>query len=195
MHTRRLASLFIGAWLAASILMDFVVISNFRQVDEFLTAPSPLAVQQIHSMGGKTEARIFLRHEVGELNRYLFEQWEYAQIVLGVALLGVFLFGHGDTSKAGLVLTICMLVVVLIDRTILTPQITTLGRLLDYPNTPGADKSLFWTLHGTYSGLELLKLAFGLGVAGILLANFTDRKRFVKEHEKLSRTQVGLNRG
>ncbi len=187
MHSRRLASLLIGAWLGASVFMDFTAIENFRSVDHFLNAPSAVTADQIRVMGGKTEARIFLRHQAGELNRYLFEQWEYTEIALGLAVLMTFVFGRGEVAKAALALTALMLIVVAAGRFFLTPEITRLGRLLDYPNTPGANTGLFWRLHGVYSGLELLKLALGLGVAGSLILQRTDRKKFVREHEKLSR--------
>jgi hypothetical protein len=58
MHFRRLASFLIGAWLAASVLMDFCVIQNFREVDRFLEGGDPVSV---HALGGRTEARVFLR--------------------------------------------------------------------------------------------------------------------------------------
>jgi hypothetical protein len=187
MHSRRFVTFLFGAWIAASLLMDFAVIQNFRSVDRFLSAPDPLAAQQMQTMGGKTEARTFLRHEVGELNRFLFEQWERVQLVLGVALLLAIVFGHGDAPRTALFMTLAMLVVVLLDRFWLTPEITRLGRLLDYPNTPGADSGAFWRLHGIYSGLELLKLALGLIGAATLLVRHTDRNKFVREHEKTMR--------
>ena len=188
MHSRRFAALLIGAWLAVSAFMDFVAIQNFRSVDRFLDEPSALAAEQIHSMGGKSEARIFLRHHIGEINRYLFEQWEYAQIVLGIVLLMVLIFGHGEASKAALSLTVLMLGIVAIGRFFLTPEITRLGRLLDYPNTPGANPALFWKMHGAYSGLELLKLALGIGVVGSLLIKTTDRKKFAREQARIARS-------
>ncbi len=191
MHSRRLASLLIGAWLAASIFMDFAAIHNFRSVDRFLAAPGPLAAEKIRDVGGRAEARTFLRAQAAEVNRYLFEQWEYAQLALGVLLLMVFVFGHGDAPRIAMLLTVLMLCIVGVDRFVLTGQITRLGRLLDYPNTPGADPALFWRLHGIYSGLELLKLALGASVAGLLLIRHKDRSRFVREHAKIAKSRSG----
>ena len=191
MHFRRLASLLIGAWLAASIFMDFTAIQNFRSVDRFLNAPGPLAAEQIKSIGGKVPARVFLRSEAAEVNRYFFEQWEYSQLAVGVVLLMVFIFGHGDVPRAALLLAFLMLCIVAADRFLLTGEITRLGRLLDYPNTPGANEAAFWRLHGIYSGLELSKLALGLGVAGLLIIRHKDRTRFVREHAKLTSQRTG----
>jgi len=179
MHYRRLASFLLGAWLAASVLLDFCVIQNFRAVDRFLDAPGPGAAQQVQTMGGKTEARNFLRRETAELNAFLFEQWEIAQLVLGIAILGVFIFGGGEVPRVAFSLAILMLGIVSVARFYLTPEITRLGRLpID---------AHFWMLHGISSGLELFKLALGLIAAGTLLVRHNDRKRFVREHEKTTR--------
>lgn len=184
MHSRRLASLLMGAWLAASIFMDFAAIQNFRGIDRFLGAPSAWAADQIRTMGGKAAARTLLRHEAGEVNRFLFEQWEYVQLALGIAVLAVLIFGRGDVPRAALFLTAFMLLIAAVDRVFLTPEITRLGRLLDYPNMPGADQRGFWRWHAAYSGAELLKLGFGFVAAGTVLIRRTDRKRFVRQHEK-----------
>jgi hypothetical protein len=80
-----------------------------------------------------------------------------------------------------------MLVVVILDRFLLTPEITRLGRLLDYPDMPGADAGLFWKYHGIYSALELLKLAMGVAGVVTLLVRHTDRQKFVREHVNLTR--------
>jgi hypothetical protein len=187
MHSRRFTTFLFGAFIVAGILMDFAVIQNFRSVDRFLVAPDPIAAAQIKAMGGKGEARTFLRHEVGELNRFLFEQWERAELVLGVLLVLAIIFGHGDAPRIALFMTLGMLLVVVLDRFWLTPEITRLGRLLDYPDVPGADPALFWRYHGIYSGLELAKLAMGLIGVITLLVRHTDRHKFVREHQKISR--------
>jgi hypothetical protein len=187
MHSRRLATFLLGAWIGASLLMDFAAVQNFRAVDRFLGAPDPIAAEQMKAMGGKADARAFLRHEVGDLNRFLFEQWERVQLVLGLCLLAAIVFGHGDAPRVALFITVAMLVVVLLDRFWLTPEIARLGPLLDYPETPGADPGFFWRLHGIYSGLELLKLALGLLGAATLLIRHTDRKKFVRDHERTMR--------
>ena len=191
MHSRRLASLLIGAWLAASIFMDFAAIQNFRSVDRFLGAPGPFAAERIKSLGGRSEARVFLRAEVAEVNRFFFEQWEYSELALGTLLLMVLIFGHGDAPRLAMLLAVLMLCIVAADRFFLTGEITRLGRMLDYPNTPGSDANAFWRLHGIYSGMELLKLALGLGVAGTLVIRHTDRTRFAREHTRSSSQRTG----
>jgi len=58
----------------------------------------------------------------------------------------------------------------------LTPEITRLGRAIDFvpPGTSSADRTRFWTLHGAYSGSELVKLGLGL-VLEVLLVRRRNR--------------------
>jgi hypothetical protein len=189
MHFRRLATFLIGAWLAASVLLDFCAIQNFHQVDRFLESVDAAAAQQIHTLGGRAEARVFLRREVGELNGFLFEQWEIGQLVLGLLVLGVFIFGSGEVPRIALFLVMLMLAIVALDRFYLTPEITRLGRLAI------SDQTLFWRLHSISSGLELAKLAAGVVAAASLLIRYKDRKRFVREHEKITRVPAPAAQG
>jgi len=149
--------------------MDMVATQNFRSVDRLLAAPSPQLAERIQTMGGHDAARMLLRHQVAEQNRWYFETWEQIQIVLGVALVLV-LFGAGR-DRWMLVLTILMVGIVLIMHFFLTPEITRLGRAIDFvpPGTSSADRTRFWTLHGAYSGSELMKLGLGIVLAALLI--------------------------
>ena len=170
MHFRRLASLLVGAWLAGCALMDLVATENFRSVDRLLSAPSAQAAEHIRAIGGHDPARAFLRYQVSEQNRWYFENWERIQIVLGVLLLLVLLFGSVP-DRFALWLTVLMLVAVLAMHFFLTPEITRLGRSIDFTprGTPSAERTRFWTFHGAYSATELVKLGLGVALAARLL--------------------------
>jgi hypothetical protein len=68
-----------------------------------------------------------------------------------------------------LALWIVLAVVVLL-LVYLTPAIVTLGRELDFvprdPPPPGMSR--FWVLHAAYTSMEMLKLAAGLLVCGLI---------------------------
>lgn len=170
MHFPRFAALLAGAWLAGCLFMDMVATQNFRSVDRLLAAPSPQLAERIQSMGGHDAARMLLRHQVAEQNRWYFETWEKMQIVLGVTLLLVLWFGAGR-DRWMLVVTLLMLGIVIMMHFFLTPEITRLGRAIDFvpPGIPSADRARFWTLHGAYSGSELMKLGLGIALAVLLL--------------------------
>lgn len=184
MNFRRLATFVLGIWLGASTFMDFVAVQNFRSVDRLLGDNVDLrATDQIHKLGGREDARVFLRHFVGEQNRWFFVQWESIQIGLGLALALVILYGT-SSNKLSLGICIAMLLIVLIDRLILTPEISRLGRSLDFLpySSASPDHGKFFALHGVYSGLELLKLALGLILtAKLLIRRKRDTKHFARK--------------
>ena len=182
MHFRRLAALLLGAWLGGSVFMDMVATQNFRSVDRLLAAPPAQVAERIQALGGHDAARVFLRYQVSEQNRWYFESWERAQIVLGAALFLVLVFG-AVPNRLTLLLVLLMLAMVLVMRFFLTPEIIRLGRAADF--APAADRTRFWTFHGMYSAGELIKLGLGivLGVRLLLRAKRTQPAATQEVHE------------
>jgi hypothetical protein len=169
MHFRRFAAFLAGAWLAGCLFMDMVATQNFRSVDRLLAAPSPQLSERIQAMGGHDAARMLLRHQVAEQNRWYFQTWEQVQIALAIILVLV-LFAAGR-NRWMLTVTCIMLGSVLVMHFFLTPEITRLGRVIDFvpPDAASSDRARFWTLHGTYSGMELIKLGLGLLLAVLII--------------------------
>jgi len=166
MRFHRLAALLLGAWLGGSVFMDMVATQNFRSVDRLLAAPPMKVAERIRALGGHDAARVFLRYQVSEQNRWYFVVWERVQIALGAALFLVLAFG-ASPKRLMLVLTLLVLAMVLLMHFFLTPEITRLGRADDF--APAADRTQFWTLHGMYSAGELIKLGLGIVLAVRLL--------------------------
>jgi hypothetical protein len=176
--------LLIGAWLAGSLFMDVTAIVNFRSVDRFLADPGIPSAQLIYG-GGHDNTRVLLRRAAGEANGWLFEQWEWIQLVTGLVLLLVFLFGDRP-PKIPMALCLLMIAVVLVERFALTPNILRLGRIIDFlpadPKLP--DRMTFGAYHGTYSILDVVKIMFGFAVAGILIVRRKpDPQMFAREAE------------
>jgi hypothetical protein len=163
MNAQRFAPFLIGAWLAASLFMVMVATQNFRAVDRLLAAPGAEASQRIESLGGKDAARMFLRYHSSELNRLYFATWEWAQIALGLALV-VTLWRGGTPER---LLCLAMLGIVLTGRWLLTPEITLVGRSIDWisPAASSPQRDYFWKLHNIYSFLEVTKQLLGLTLA------------------------------
>jgi hypothetical protein len=166
MHFRRLAALLLGAWLGGSVFMDMVATQNFRSVDRLLAAPPAQVAERIQALGGHDAARVFLRYQVSEQNRWYFQTWERVQVALGAVLFLVLLFG-AVPNRVTLLITLLMLAMVLLMHFFLTPEITRLGRAADF--APAADRTRFWTFHGMYSAGELIKLGLGIVLAARLL--------------------------
>src|SRR5581483_2560344 len=118
MHFRRFACLLLGIWLGGILMMTVVATQNFRTVDRILLDAPQGAAHELRAMGYET-ARMLLRWEAGEQNRRLFEFSETAQILMGMAVLFVLLFGSTE-GKYALAISLLLLVIVLIQRLLLT---------------------------------------------------------------------------
>jgi hypothetical protein len=175
MHTRRLASILLGAWLAGGGFIVLVATHNFRAVDDLLAAPPPPAAEALAQLG--SNARALLRYQASELNRSYFEAWEWAQLAVGAALLASLIWTD-RRSRVTVALCALMLAIVLSMRLLLTPEVTRVGRLLDFlpPDQPSPDRDRFRSLHSAYSAAELVKLGFGLAIAALLLRRSHTRK-------------------
>ena len=61
-------------------------------------------------------------------------------------------------------MALLMLLIAVVQRFILTPQMVFLGRLIDWipVDQPAPERVRFWMLHNAYVGLEMLNWALGL---------------------------------
>jgi hypothetical protein len=181
---RRFAAFLVGAWLAGSLFMDVTAIVNFHAVERFLADPGIPAAQLIHGAGHEN-VRVLLRRAAGEANGWLFEQWEWIQLVTGLALLLVFIFGNRP-PKVPIALCLLMMILVLVERFALTPNIVRLGRIIDFlpNNTQSPDRAQFSAYHGAYAILEIVKVLIGFAIAGILIIRRQpDPQMFAREAE------------
>ena len=183
MHFRRLACLLLGGWLAGGFFMATVATQNFRSVDRLLAKPALPARLQVEKLGHDA-ARTLLRYQVSEQNRFYFETWGIVEIAAGFALLMVLLLGSTE-SNLTLLLALLMLVIALLQRLVITPQIVILGRLIDFVPVAelSPERSRFWMLHGAYSGMEVVKWGLGLVLASRLLFRRTRRIKKVDDAE------------
>jgi len=160
--------------------MATVATQNFRSVDRLLANPAPPARQQVDKLG-RDSARALLRYQVAEQNRFYFETWGVVENALGFLLLLILLFGSTE-SNLTLLLALLMLLIAVLQRFVLTPEIVILGRVIDFiPHAqPSPERSHFWMLHGVYSGIEVLKWGLGFVLTAKLLFR---RKRRPEEVE------------
>ena len=148
--------------------MAYVATQNFRGVDRLLAQPSPAAAVEIKTLGPDA-ARALLRYQVSEQNRWYFETWEETQLAVGLFFFLLALFGTKE-ARSSLALALGMLLIAALQRLLLTPEIVSLGREIDFipPDVSSSLRSRFWVLHGAYTGVELLKWALGLTLAAKL---------------------------
>jgi hypothetical protein len=167
MHSHRMAAFLVGCLILGSLFMIFVATRNFGTVDRVLAAPPQEAEQMFQTLGPQN-SRLLLRYLAGEENRLFFTSWELAQIALGALLTTVLLLASKNRLLAGM--TGAMVIIALFQHFRVTPEMTGLGRLIEFGGGSGsAAYSQFARLHGLYGVLEVVKLVLLIVVAGILL--------------------------
>jgi len=194
MHARRLACFFLGLWLAGGLFVAWVATQNFRSVDRMLSGANPAATLQLKPFG--QEARMILRYHASELNRYYFARWETYQLLFGSFFFCVMLFGSRE-GKFTLVGVLLMLLLVALQRFIVTPEITALGRLIDFvpADQPSPERNRFWVVHMAYTGVEVGKWILALVLTGQLVFSRRRSGRSRDSRSNLDRVNKADYRG
>ncbi len=157
----------LGVWCSATVFMWQTAVQNFAvatgaqssDVDGLREAVGDLSDENL---------RLILRHQASEVNRLFFRGWGWVQIPLSVAVcLLAWARPSGPLVRyaSGI-----MLLIVLVLAAYVVPETIRLGRLMDFSaeGTIPDVRSTFWTLHHTYTGLDMVKLALGLLAFGRL---------------------------
>ena len=151
-----------GAWLMGTVGSAIVATQNFYLIDRLLTAePNPAFTAVVDKLG-HSETRELLRYLSSELNRLYFQYWNLAQLAIGI--LALWLAGKlpdAPRAKWGIV---AMLAIVLFLTVLITPQILSVGRTLDFVprDPPPARLRTFGLLHATYTVLDGIELIVGI---------------------------------
>jgi hypothetical protein len=152
--TARVLLVLIGIWIGFLAASWAIAPATFKTADRVLAdarlaqrlAPVPEA--------GRRDA---LRHLAAELNRWMFEWWGVAQLVLGV-LVAVLAWRLGGASRW---LALAALAIVAGQAFVLVPMIRDLGRTADFMPRPLPPEiaGRFGALHGAYAAVDLAKAA------------------------------------
>jgi hypothetical protein len=161
MRAKRLATLLLGAWLGAGLLMSWVAASNFESADSVVKSSAGRMQREVKEIGAE-RLRMILRHHSSEQNRHYFNQWEWIQLLLGVALAVLLLF-ETNANRIIMGISILMLALTAIQHFTITPQIIEIGRSIDFSSNEDMvpERQVFWNYHRAYSVLEVLKLGAG----------------------------------
>lgn len=171
-RNRRLTCLVLGLWLGAGIGVDLVATQGFAGIDRFLAAPGSSAMAAQIRQSGPEPVRRLLRRQAVEENAWVFENWEWLQILIAVVFFLMVLLGERP-PKSALIVIPAMLAVVVLQRFLLTPHLASLGRDVEelppvaLANNPTVAQ--FRSFHSVYAGCEVLKLLLGLGVGARLM--------------------------
>jgi hypothetical protein len=168
-------------WLAGGMFMAWVATENFRSVDRLLNSPNPVASLEFRTLGPQA-SRLLLRYAASEQNRYLFENWEIVQIMLGILFFLFMLFGTHE-GKFSLIAALLLLAIAASQRLILTPELIAIGRTIDFvpSDSQSGARTKFMLLHYGYEGVEVFKWVVVLALAGRLIIS---RRRSASAEEK-----------
>ena len=166
---RTAIALLLGAWLMGTLLLGGVAAENFYMIDSLLQSPSHASFQKDTAQLAPGEARTMLRYLSSELNRFYFGVWGWLELALAVLVLALAV--RGLRQRKFTVGFSLMLGIVAVMVFYITPEITKVGRSLDFvprqPPPPGMAK--FGILHAAYSFLDLGKLLIGIWMAVALV--------------------------
>ncbi len=152
----------VAVWLMGTVSMAIVATQNFYTIDRLLEArPNPAFAAAVDKLG-QPEARDLLRYLSSELNRLYFQYWDLAQLAIGILALWLVVKLPGAIKpKWGIV---AMLAIVLFLMILITPQILSVGRSIDFVprNPPPARLRTFGLLHAAYTVLDGVLLIVGI---------------------------------
>lgn len=163
----------LGAWAMGSAVVSFVASQDFFTIDRLLAASSNERFAALVAQLGAPDARELLRYLASELNRLFFSTWNEVQLALGLAVIVLARPMPGPAARPSRLpwwIVIGMFVVVVVMYLYLEPQITSMGRALDFvPRDPAPPLlARFGVFHAAYAALEVAKLAAALVVVWLL---------------------------
>src|SRR5437016_6318966 len=88
MHSTRVATFLLGAWIGCCVFMDLLALENLRLASSVINSATPAAVEIIQK-GGQERMALLLRYFAAEQYRYYFSTWELIQIPGALLLAGV----------------------------------------------------------------------------------------------------------
>jgi len=152
------------AWIMATLCMWFAATQSFATVDRIMRGDRPEFVEITRPLG-EASTRMAIRHTASETNRSLFWGYGVLQIAFGVILfLLVLKQSPRHTLDVGLAAEMLVLAVIL--TLVITPQVTSVGRSIDFlpRHPPPPIMPRFWMLHGLFTSLDGIKLLGGIGL-------------------------------
>ena len=159
-----LAVAILGAWIMSTLCMWFAATRSFATVESVLKRDEPQFVQFAKPLG-EEPTRVVLRYMASEINRSLFWGYGALQITLG-AILFLLLWRQTPRNAVDVGVVATMLSLAVILTMVITPMLVSMGRSIDFlpRNPPPAVMPRFWALHGSFTGLDGVKLLAGTGL-------------------------------
>lgn len=166
--------------------MAWVSRQNPKEVDRLFSGEASIATLNLRSLG-PSEAAV-LRYVAAEQVRWYFVHWENVQAIGGFVFLLILLFGSREDKVTLFGLT-GLVLVVLLQKFLITPELIGLGRLNDLAQNgqPHPDASRYWVVHKAYWGVEATKWAIIAVLCGLTIFSTARSGRSRDVRNKLDR--------
>jgi hypothetical protein len=175
MHSTRIATFLLGAWIGGCIFLDLLAVENLRLANRVVNSAIQPAAQIIQK-DGRQEMALLLRYFAAEQYRWYFSAWEKIQIPGALLVAGVLYFSTGKRLMPQILCGL-MLALVLFQLAI-HPELAYRGRAADFP--PGSQSlgtaARMWALIEVWGGAEGAKLLSGAVLASYLFT-YKSRRR------------------
>ena len=139
MHTRRFVAFLLGVWLGGMVLVAYISHGNLSTTQGIVESGGEAARRHLE-MSGRENSIPLLRHNTAEINRSMVQSWEWMQLGLALVVLSTLPFAM-RLKWSHLIAAALMLLIVIAQRALLTPEMIGVGRLLDFVS-PGAQEQM-----------------------------------------------------
>ena len=169
MHARRLACFMLGMWLAAGIAVAWLEREDFQTIQDVLSQPDPAVAERVKVLGAH-ETYLLMGHVASEQRQRTTRNWENLQLVLGLGFFFFVLFGTRE-GKLPLAMALLLVVMVLLERFLLTPEALSLARIATFATGRASSGEAVrrMVLSSTHEGFEIVKWMIELGLAAVLV--------------------------
>jgi len=183
-HSTRIATFLLGAWIACCLFVDLAALMNVRMAAQMMNSAIPAAAEILQSAGRQQTGQL-LHHFAAEQYRYYFSQWGMIQLAVVLALAGLLYFA---AEKRILPQILCLVILVLvIFQLAIGPELAYRGREADFP--PGSlsldTQSRVLALTEIWAGVEIAKFIVGCALAAFLFS-FRSKRRPRRSNEPVS---------
>jgi len=159
-----LAVAILGAWIMSTLCMWFAATRSFSTVESVVKRAQPQFMETTKPLG-EGPTRVVLRYMASEINRTLF--WGYGALQIGLGgILFLLLWRQTPRHAVDIGVVVGMLALSVILTLVITPMLISIGRDIDFlpRNPPPPVMPHFWALHGSFTGLDGVKLLAGIGL-------------------------------
>ena len=161
-----LAVAILGAWIMSTLCMWFAATRSFATVESVLKrAEHPQFVETTKPLGEGLHARGAALHGLGNQSHAFLGVRRAPDRVWG-RFCSCWSGGRQPRNAVDIGVVATMLALSVILTLVITPLLVSLGRSIDFlpRNPPPPVMPRFWALHGSFTGLDGVKLLAGIGL-------------------------------